>query len=121
VIRHGAAPFLECSSKGDRRFSAFFARLRGRGGRSIEDLYQGAKRFEDGSTGLSAAAAKGRRPVNPDEVALLYSELWNEFIAENPALIVILTSASGLSDIFGQPDHACQASELWRIRSAFLD
>jgi hypothetical protein len=32
--------------------------------------------------------------VSAAEVALLYSELWNEYIAENPALIEVLTSAS---------------------------
>lgn len=52
MVRHGEAPFLECSSRGDQRFSAFSARLRSQGGRSIEEVYQAAKVFEDGSTGL---------------------------------------------------------------------
>jgi hypothetical protein len=121
MIRHGAPPFLECSSKGDRRFSAFYAHLRGRGGQSIERLYQAAKRFEDGSTGLSVAAAKGRQPVNGAEVAAFYGQLWDEYVAENPNLVPVLLAASGVSDIFGQPGHACQATELWRIRHAFCD
>lgn len=121
MIRHGEAPFLECSSKGDKRFSAFYARLRGRGGVSIEQLYQGAKRFEDGSTGLSVAAAKGRLPVNGEEVATFYSRLWDEYLEENSDLIPVLLAASGLSDIFGQQGRVCQATELWRIRNTLLD
>jgi len=62
MIRYGSSPFLECSSRGDRRFSAFSARIRQRGNRSIEALYQAAKIFEDGSTGLSWRAAKGGKP-----------------------------------------------------------
>ena len=77
MVRHGAAPFLECSSRGDKRFSAFSARLRSHGGRSIEDVYQAAKVFEDGSTGLGWRDAKGKRAVNMPEVRRLYSTLWD--------------------------------------------
>ena len=120
MIRHGAAPYLECSSHGDQRFSAFRARIRARGGRSIEEIYQAAKVFADGTTGLSWREAKGRTAVNMDEVRALYGRLWDEYVAENPALLGVLTAASGLSDKFGQAGHACQATELWRIRCAAL-
>jgi hypothetical protein len=120
MVRHGAPPFLECSSRGDRRFSAFCARLRGRGGKSVEEVYQAAKVFEDGSTGLGWREAKGRRAVNANEAAALYGRLWDEYLAENPGLVAVLVSASGLSDAFGQPGRACQATELWRIRCAAL-
>ena len=53
MIRHGSPPYLECSSKGDKRFSAFSARIRARGNRSIEEVYQAAKVFSDGTTGLN--------------------------------------------------------------------
>lgn len=118
MIRHGVAPFLECSSRGDRRFSAFYARIRGRGNRTIEEVYQGAKVFSDGSTGLSWRAAKGRRAENQHEVAQLYSRLWDEYMAENPQFLPILRHASGLSDVFGRPGSCCQATELWRIRGS---
>ena len=121
MIKHGEPPYLECSSRGDKRFSAFYARLKGRGNKTIEEIYQGAKVFADGSTGLSIKQAKGRDPVNASEVRNLYGELWNEYISENPELISVLTNASGLSDIFGQASHACQATELWRIRMAFME
>lgn len=120
MISHGTPPFLECSSKGDSRFSAFYARIKSRGNRSIEDLYQGAKVFEDGRTGLGWREAKGKKAINQAEITLLYATLWNEFIQENPALVAVLTAASGLSDRFGQPNHCCQATELWRIRSDAL-
>jgi hypothetical protein len=116
VIRHGAPPYLECSSRGDRRFSAFSAYVARYGG-TIEAIYQRMKRFEDGSTGLDWRAAKGRRAVNQDECAVWYAHLWDQYIFENPALLGELHGASGLSDIFGQPGHCCQATELWRIRN----
>jgi hypothetical protein len=116
MIRHGVAPFLECSSRGERRLSAFYARIRGRDNRSIEDLYQAAKIFADGSTGLTWREAKGRTPVNLEMTQALYATLWDEYIAENPDLLTLILAQTGLKDTFGQPGHCCQATELWRIR-----
>jgi len=117
MIRFGAAPYLECSSKGDRRFSAFYARPSICGGASIEEAYQAAKVFANGATGLSWQSAKGRTDcVNTKLVRKLYARLWDIYIEEHPELRAVLTAAAGLSDVFGQPGHACQAEELWRIR-----
>lgn len=120
MIQHGTAPFLECSSRGDRRLSAFSARIRGRGNRSIEEIFQGAKVFADGSTGLHWREAKGKKAMNADEVRALYAVLWDEYVAENPELLDVIKQASGLQDVFGQPGHCCQATELWRIRCQAL-
>lgn len=120
MIRHGAAPYLECSSRGEKRLSAFYARLASFGGRSIEDIYQASKVFEDGSMNLTWREAKGRRATNQESCAALYSILWDEYIAENPGLGMMLIGATGLQDAFGQPGHCCQATELWRIRTALL-
>lgn len=114
MIRHGEPPYLECSSKGDKRFSAFYAKV---GDKSIEALYQAAKVFEDGSTGLIWREAKGRKAVNQEEVAKFYSALWDTYLVLNSELLEVLKQASGLSDIFGQEGHVCQATELWRIRN----
>lgn len=114
MIRHGQAPYLECSSHGDKRFSAFYARVNGR---SIEEQFQAAKVFEDGSTGLHWKAAKGRAAINQTEVNGLYEKLWRQYIQENPELLGVLLSATGLSDKFGQPGHMCQATILWTIRN----
>lgn len=120
MIKHGVAPYMECSSKGDKRYSAFYARIRGRENRSIEDIYQGAKVFADGAVGLSWREAKGRAASNMPEVLRLYSALWDEYINENPSLGTILVNASGVSDVFGQKGHVCQATELWRIRETLV-
>lgn len=120
MLTVGEAPFYECSSKGDKRFSAFWARLNCLGGKSIEEVYQAAKVFEDGSTGLTWREAKGRKPANAGEVRKLYTELWDEYFKENPELIDVIIDKSGFSDIYGQSGHACQAEELWRIKNELL-
>lgn len=116
MVQHGSRPYLECSSQGDCRFSAFYARVRGRDGKSIEEIFQAAKVLKDGSTNNTIKRAKGKPAVNHAEVAQLYSTLWDEYIAENPHLLAVLQEASGLQDVFGQEGHCCQATELWRIR-----
>ena len=116
MIRHGQPPYLECSSKGFKPFSAFYARINRRGGQSIEEIYQAAKIFEDGSTGLSIKEAKGKRAINMEEVQQLYSVLWAEYLEENPSYAEVLYNATGLSDMFGQPGHQCQATELWKLK-----
>ena len=121
MIKPGEAPYLECSSRGDKRFSAFYARLKIYDNRSIEEIYQARKVFEDGSTGLTWRQAKGRKPVNIDEVRRLYSYLWDMYIIENPELLQVLLDASGVSDMFGQKGHQCQATELWCIRQNHLN
>jgi hypothetical protein len=121
MIQHGTPPYKECSSRGDKRFSAFYTRLRWHGGKSIEEIYQAAKKFCVNGvvvSGLSWREAKGREAINQKEVAALYSDLWDDYIAENPDLLPVLREASGLQDIFGQEGHVCQATELWRIRNA---
>lgn len=118
MIRHGKAPFLECSSKGDKRFSAFYATIKARGGQSIETIYQASKRFEDGSTNLTWREAKGRKAINSKYCARLYTRLWREYLNENPELVSVLKSSTGLSDIFGQAQHVCQATELWHLRNS---
>lgn len=116
MIRHGVAPFLECSSRGARRFSAFHA-IVVRYSNTIENIYQGKKIFADGSAGLGWREAKGKRAVNQEECIAWYAHLWDQYIYENPKLLDELRAASGLSDVFGQPGHCCQATELWRIRN----
>lgn len=114
MLRFGTAPYLECSSRGDKRFSAFYARVNGR---SIEEQYQAAKVFADGSTGLSWRQAKGRRAVNAEACAKLYRQLWEQYIHAHPELLEVLLAVSGVSDIFGQAGHVCQAEVLWQIRN----
>lgn len=118
MIKIGNPPYLECSSKGDKRFSAFYARTAN--GKSIEEQYQAAKIFADGSTGLDWRDAKGRQPINGVQVNAIYKTLWKEYLDLNPHLMNILCQASGLSDIFGQKGHNCQAITLWELRCQHL-
>lgn len=116
MIKVGNPPYLECSSKGDKRFSAFYAKPASLNGKSIEEAYQGAKVFSDGSTNLHWRKAKGRIAVNQIELAILYKQWWKDWILEQN-LLPILKQAKGLSDIFGQGGHICQAIILWQLRS----
>ena len=115
MLRFGKPPYLECSSRGDKRFSAFTAIPLSLCGRSIEEAYQAAKVFEDGSTGLHWRQAKGRKAINMEQVAKLYHEWWVEWVLQMN-LLPVLEQATGLSDMFGQAGHVCQAEVLWRIK-----
>lgn len=117
MIRHGDPPYLECSSRGDKRFSAFWATV---DGLTIEARYQAAKVLPDGRTGLHWRQAKGRTAINMTEVQRLYGSLWDKYISEHPDLIEILKSSSGLSDVYGKEGSVCQATELWRIRNLHM-
>lgn len=119
-IRFGNPPFLECSSHGDKRFSAFYARIKAFQNTSIEELYQGIKIFPDGSTGLEWKKAKGRGCVNQFQASCYYSTFWDLYIKENPNLLKIIMQYNGFSDVFGQPDHCCQAEEIFRIHQSEL-
>jgi hypothetical protein len=116
MIRHGEPPYLECSTRGNKKLSAFHARPTSLGGKSIEEAYQAMKVFEDGSTGLTWRQAKGRAAVNQDACAQAYARWWREWVQEQ-GLLPTLRAASGLSDIFGQPGHVCQATVLWDLRN----
>lgn len=116
MIKIGNPPYLECSSRGDTRFSAFYARPKSLNGKSIEDAYQAMKVFEDGRTNLHWTEAKGRRPINPLQCKDAYKKWWKEYISENN-LLPILKAASGLSDVFGKSDSVCQAIILWELRN----
>jgi hypothetical protein len=118
MIKHGNPPYLECSSKGDKRFSAFFAKSKN--GEYIEKQYQAFKIFKDGSTNLSWKEAKGKQAINQEDANFYYEQLWREYINDNPELLVVLQQATGLSDMFGQEGHCCQATTLWKIRSQSL-
>jgi hypothetical protein len=120
MLKRGRQPRLECSSRGEKRFSAFYARIQRRGGDTIEAIYQANKVFEDGSTGLHWKAAKGRQAVNQDECQALYDLLWREYLEEKPELWDMLLQANGLQDCFGQEGHACQADTLWNLRNERL-
>lgn len=116
MIQIGEPPYLECSSKGDKRFSAFYARPSFLKGKSIEEAYQAMKIFPDGKSNLTWREAKGRRALNEDDCRRFYSYAWEEYIIEKD-LLHVLKASTGLSDVFGQKNHVCQALVLWDIRN----
>ena len=132
MLTVGVAPFLECSTAGDKRFSPFYAIV---DGKSIEDRYHAFKIMESSRpvlfgetrrTGLGWREAKrlakaGWVVKNPKRLKRLYARLWDQYMRENSELLPIITRASGLSDRFGQKTAlVCQATELWRIRNLTL-
>lgn len=93
----------ECSSKGDKRFSALFATLSD--GRTIEEAYQlDVKGYR--SISSSWRDGKGKPALNgksPDELWTEYLALWRQWANENPSLIAELKAASAglvLTDCF---------------------
>lgn len=121
MVQHGVAPFLECSSKGDKRFSAFYAKVEGI---SIEDLFQAKKAFANGMTNLRPQEAKMlQRTVkilNYEDCAEYYQQLWRQYLRENPELLKVLVKAKGLSDMFGQVGGVNQTTTLWNLRTEFI-
>lgn len=116
MIYVGQPPYLECSSRGDKRFSAFYARPKSLNGQSIEQGYQAMKVFVDGSTGHTWHYAKGKRAVNQEDCIAAYIQWWKDWV-EDQNLLPVLKAASGLSDTFGNQLSVCQAEVLWNIRN----
>jgi hypothetical protein len=118
MIKIGKPPYLECSSRGDKRFSAFYAKVEREGTiRSIEEHYQRMKIFEDRSTNLYWRQAKGRKAINQGWCNTEYHTMWNTYLKQHPELLEVLKNATGLSDMFGQEGHVCQATVLWDLRN----
>ena len=83
----------EVSSKGDKRFSAFYARMPD--GRSIEDHYQcdvkGYPSWRDG---------KGKPPLRVCNLWAEYLHLWRVWASHNPQLMQELAVHPILTDMF---------------------
>lgn len=108
---------LECSSRGDRRFSALFANVTIKGKeRSIEEFYQDAKRTADGKK-----AGKGKPfdhiidPYTGDklpasEAIWLYRGLWIAYLTNHPELVEYASQFDDFNDSFRtEKMTACQA------------
>jgi hypothetical protein len=101
---------LQCHSKGDRRFSALYAKLAD--GRSIETIYQLAKRDGNGCPyGESPQAAKGKPacflhilgenvPCTLELRHKFFTMLWWIYFKENPGLMSIVLEHEACQDIF---------------------
>lgn len=110
---------LECSSRGDKRFSAFYAMTRiGNAYLSIENHYQLAKRFNDGIIPTTWKDAKGKAPTHficmdkrcPVEyLGMYYKMLWYKYLSENPQLVLYVGQFTKFTDMFKGKSTNCQA------------
>lgn len=105
---------LECSSKGDKRFSAFYAYISVFGlNKSIENHYQGCKGFN-----VEPIKRKGAKPDyiiingNRYDVKYLtpfYKLLWVKYLDEHPKLVEYAKQFDDYNDIFKGHSINCQA------------
>jgi len=109
VCRPSEPPFTwaryggyEVSTRGDRRFSAFVARLPE--GRTLEEVYQcDVKGYDPGGT--QWRLGKGKPPLLPVDLWPAYLALWRRWAVDNAALMAELRLAANrhgntLSDRF---------------------
>lgn len=113
---------LECSSRGDKRFSALFAKIKIFGKEdTIENHYQLAKRFGDEEPPKSFEDAKGKRATHFNikgvdyEVDLLphfYHLMWLIYLDKNPHLVEFLMRFDEFTDMFKGKSNVCQADSI---------
>lgn len=95
VVKHEICPkVLECSSRGDKRFSPLYAKISINGKeKSIEEWYQNAKRTAEGKR-----AGKGKSfdyiidpftgsKLQAKDAVDLYRGLWITYLSKNPDLV----------------------------------
>jgi len=106
----------ECSSKGDKRFSAFSALLDD--GRSIEVIWQcDIKGYDIG--GVNWRLGKGKAPLGRVNSALEYGKLWGRYLELNPELYAFLEDLKYdgwvLNDMFARRGCMNQAVTLMEL------
>lgn len=115
---------LECSSKGDKRFSALYAKVSVNGVfDSIENHYQKSKVFKDENGKLiqydNWKMAKGKMPIAFNISgyylplrfgSMFYSLMWYKYLKANPSLENVLEQFDIYNDIFkSKNSYVCQA------------
>ncbi|MFE8701091.1 DUF6977 family protein [Cytobacillus sp. FJAT-54145] len=110
---------LECSSKGDKRFSAFFAWVTIFGvNNSIENHYQLSKRFGTDPAPKHWKECKGKKPTHfvvngePFDMELFslwYKYLWLVFLDKRPDLVAFASQFEDFTDMFRGKSVNCQA------------
>lgn len=105
-VRWARSGGYECSSAGDKRFSAFYAKLED--GRTIEAHYQcDVKGYQPGGTDWRLG--KGKPPIREVDLWAEYLALWRRWAALNPDLLKELRrnavrTGNVLSDNFATTD-----------------
>ena len=108
---------LECSSRGDKRFSAFYALVEVNGVRdSIENHYQNCKRSVVG--GVSVVSGKGKKvdhmvlgdkSFSPKHLSSFYNLLWIKYLDKNQNLVDYAKEFDEFNDMFKGSSINCQA------------
>lgn len=101
---------LECSSKGDKRFSAFYAMINGR---SIENIYQSVKRNKLGNKVYKGqyvdhCIINGKK-YPASILTPYYRYLWYIYLKNNPELVKYASQFNSFSDMFRGKSINCQA------------
>lgn len=115
---------LELSTRGDafgKQFSALNARIKGRGNRTIEDIYQ-----TDIKGYKTRAEGKGKPPKDTSlDLEVEYRILWDEWVDENPELfnelVQRVTDGAQLTDQFAREGTVSQARTLNEIAQELID
>ncbi len=112
---------LECSSRGDKRFSAFYAIVTFNGvTRCIEEHYQMCKRF-NGTHAPTMRKAKGRKPTDivindnvlkVERLTEFYHYLWYLYLKSNPDLVKFASEFDEFNDMFKGRAYNCQADSI---------
>lgn len=110
---------LECSSKGDKRFSAFNAKVSVNDNwDSIENHYQLSKRFGNSPPPNHWRECKGKKPthfvINNIEYDIkyfscFYKLLWVKYLDDNPDLVEYAKQYDEFTDMFRGKSLNCQA------------
>ena len=105
---------LECSSRGDKRFSAFYAKIKFYGSYdSIENHYQRVKRDASG-----ASVRKGQKvnhivingmALEAKYLTPLYTIMWVKYLDNNPDLVEYAKGFDDFNDMFKGKSINCQA------------
>lgn len=106
--------YLECSSAGDKRFSAFYAKTSFYGVEdSIENIYQSVKRDKnDNKVGkgrrVDHICIKGKR-LDVKYLTPLYKMLWVKYLDNNLELVEYAKGFTAFGDKFRGKAINCQA------------
>lgn len=106
---------LYCDSKGDKRFSAFYAMVsvNGRPKRSIESIYQSIKRDKYGNIPgkgkiVDHCIIEGKH-YPPSKLTWAYHKLWELYFEQNPKLLQYAQQFDTFVDRFKGKAINCQA------------
>lgn len=122
---------LECSTRGDKRFSALCAKVNIQGKvQTIEEFYQLSKRFNDIAP-RTWRDAKGKKPTHinilgkdfpVNALTDWYEYLWIEYFKQNPTLLDVIKEYDVFTDMFaGRNSINSQANVISYIRHHGLD